>query len=104
VIRYGYGARYGAVAGLGGQRRNAARLSPRGGLRGTRWEGFCFCVCRDAGLFWVCVAGAHAVGQDCCSGERGPPGPPRSKVPRTDCCSGPQAHKDTVQCDVLRAR
>jgi hypothetical protein len=25
-------------------------------------------------------------------------------VPRTDCCSGPQAHKDTVQCDVLRAR
>jgi hypothetical protein len=25
-------------------------------------------------------------------------------VPRTDCCSGSQAHKDTVQCDVLRAR
>jgi hypothetical protein len=40
MVRYGYGARYGAVAGLGGQRRNAARLSPRGGLRGTRREGF----------------------------------------------------------------
>lgn len=105
MVRYGYGVAVRRCGRIGRAETRRCKAEPqrwaprdqRGGVSASASAGML--------VYSGCVWQARTpLVRAAASVSMALPGRPRSKVPRTNCCSGPQAHKDTVQCDVLRAR